>query len=143
MNRGARTIPLVVRAVLSLAILLVSGSLIPSAFAQSEPSTPPAQKDADVMLQMSRSFQDLAKRVSPAVVEVLVTGYGSPSDEDEKASSALGRERAVGSGVIVDPDGYIVTNAHVVKGADRVRVGQVNSLDAHPHRKPGPPHNRH
>jgi serine protease Do len=122
MNRGARIIPLVVPAVFSLAILLVGGSLIPSAFAQSEPSTPPAQKDADVMLQMSRSFQDLAKRVSPAVVEVLVTGYGSPSDEDEKASSALGRERAVGSGVIVDPDGYIVTNAHVVKGADRVRV---------------------
>ena len=53
---------------------------------------------------------------------MLVTGYGSPSDEDEKASSALGRERALGSGVIVDSDGYIVTNAHVVKGADRVRV---------------------
>jgi hypothetical protein len=81
MNRGGTIIiPLVVRSALSLAILLSSGGLIPSAFAQSEPSTPPAQKDSDVMLQMSRSFQDLAKRVSPAVVEVLVTGYGSPSD---------------------------------------------------------------
>ncbi len=40
----------------------------------------------------------------------------------KRLRAALGRERAVGSGVIVDPDGYIVTNAHVVKGADRVRV---------------------
>ena len=31
-------------------------------------------------------------------------------------------QRASGSGVIVDPDGYIVTNAHVVQGAQRLRV---------------------
>jgi serine protease Do len=32
------------------------------------------------------------------------------------------RERSLGSGVIVDPKGYIVTNRHVVNGADRIRV---------------------
>ena len=84
MKRGAKIIPLVVRGALLLVILIAGGGLLPAAFAQSQPPTPPAQKDADVMLQMSRSFQDLAKRVSPAVVEVLVTGYGSPSDEDAK-----------------------------------------------------------
>jgi serine protease Do len=31
-------------------------------------------------------------------------------------------QRASGSGVVVDPDGYIVTNAHVVRGAQRIRV---------------------
>lgn len=83
----------------------------------------PAQdKNSDAVRQMSRSFQDLAKRVSPAVVEVLVTGYGSLDEDDPNASSAVGRERSLGSGVIVDPDGFIVTNYHVVKGADRVRV---------------------
>jgi serine protease Do len=34
----------------------------------------------------------------------------------------IGRQRAIGSGVIVDPDGYVVTNAHVVTGAQRVQV---------------------
>jgi serine protease Do len=72
---------------------------------------------------MSGSLEGLAKRVSPAVVEVLVTGFGSPEEEDDSSTAgSVGRERSLGSGVIVDPDGYIITNYHVVKGADRVRV---------------------
>ena len=79
-------------------------------------------KTSDFLHQMSSSFEALVNRVSPSVVEVLVTGFGSPSDEDDQGSTALGRERSLGSGVVVAPDGYIVTNYHVVKGADRVRV---------------------
>jgi len=71
---------------------------------------------------MSKSFENLVRRVSPAVVEVLVTGYGTGEEDDQQPSSGVGRERSPGSGVIVDPDGYIITNFHVVKGADRVRV---------------------
>jgi serine protease Do len=81
-----------------------------------------APKAPGTMRELSNSFQELVKRVSPSVVEVLVTGYGSAADEDDKASTAVGRERGLGAGVIVDPDGYIITNYHVVKGADRVRV---------------------
>ena len=36
------------------------------------------------------------------------------------------RERSLGSGVIVDSKGYIVTNAHVVENADRIRVKLMN-----------------
>ncbi len=38
-------------------------------------------------------------------------------------------ERSLGSGVIVDPKGYIVTNRHVVDGADRIRVKLMNDPD--------------
>jgi serine protease Do len=81
-----------------------------------------AEQNSDAMRQLSASFENLAKRVSPAVVEIMVTGYGDPSDENSSASSAVERARSLGSGVIVDPDGYIITNYHVVKGSDRVRV---------------------
>jgi len=100
-----------------LLFLLVLGLLSPSARAQST-----ASKDPEILRQMSGSFENLVTRVSPAVVEVLVNGYGAQEEDDDRGSSSVGRERSVGSGVIVDPDGYIVTNYHVVKGAERVRV---------------------
>lgn len=82
-----------------------------------------AKSKSDAIHEMSAAFEGLVRRVSPAVVEVLVTGYGTGEEDDEPAApSSLGRERSLGSGVIIDPDGYIVTNYHVVKGADRVRV---------------------
>jgi serine protease Do len=83
------------------------------------------KSDATVLHDMSSAFESLVKRASPAVVEVLVTGYGSGDEDDEDADKLpgpFGRERSLGSGVIIDPDGYILTNFHVVKGADRVRV---------------------
>jgi serine protease Do len=82
----------------------------------------PAENKSDAMHEMSTAFQNLAKRVSPAIVEVMVTGYGSADEDDPSASSAVGRERSLGAGIIVESDGYIITNYHVVKGADRVRV---------------------
>ena len=51
-----------------------------------------------------------------------MTGYGAPDEDDKDASSAVGRERSLGAGIIVEADGYIITNYHVVKGAERVRV---------------------
>lgn len=77
----------------------------------------------DVLRQLSESFEALAARVGPSVVQVRVTGYGALGQGDSgDADVVIGRQRAIGSGVIVDPDGYIITNAHVLNGAERVEV---------------------
>ena len=81
------------------------------------PATAAAQATAPArdLSALSRDLQALSERVKPAVVQVLVTGY-APAD------GQLVKQRATGSGVILDPDGYVITNAHVVQGARRVQV---------------------
>ncbi|MCC6536399.1 MAG: trypsin-like peptidase domain-containing protein [Bryobacterales bacterium] len=67
---------------------------------------------------LSRQFQELAERVDPAVVQVLTSGYAPTSD----GSVILHAKRSTGAGVLVDPAGYILTNAHVVGEVRKVQV---------------------
>jgi serine protease Do len=82
-----------------------------------KPAEPPS-----VLAELNRDLQGLAARVSPAVVQVLVTGYGPLREEDRSQTALIVRQHAVGSGVIVDSNGYIMTNAHVVEGEQRIRI---------------------
>lgn len=71
---------------------------------------------------LSEYFQALSDRVSPAVVQIVATGYQPLQQGDAPGSGLLTRRQVGGSGVILDPNGYVVTNLHVIEGARRVRV---------------------
>ncbi len=94
---------------------------------KSAPEKPQPKPDesataAAALMLINNAMEGLAAKVSPAVVQILVTGYGPLHQENRTQTALIVRQHAVGSGVIVDPTGYIITNAHVVEGAQRIRV---------------------
>jgi len=76
----------------------------------------------NLLRDLDSSLEKVVAKVSPAVVQIVVNGYGPLEDHGHTDTSRIVRQHAIGAGVIVDPDGYIVTNAHVVEGAERIRV---------------------
>jgi serine protease Do len=82
-----------------------------------------AQAEGDALRRWNESVDSLLRRVSPSVVQIMVTGYGTVSDGDRgNAGVVIGKQKAIGSGFVIDASGYILTNAHVVNGAQRVQV---------------------
>jgi Do/DeqQ family serine protease len=113
-----------IRLALVFALALIWGL----AFAETAPKVPP-QSPTQVRL----SFAPVVKKVTPAVVNVYAsrveTAQRNPlfddpifrrffggGDDDSRVSKALG------SGVIVDPSGLVVTNYHVIEGMTQVKV---------------------
>ena len=114
-------------------------------WAQQRPAAPearPAPKtDPKAVLRaMEDAFSAVADRVTPAVVHVSTVqkkGAGGPAEEaPERFKEFFGEEfyeryfrrrpredaRATGSGVLVDPRGYILTNNHVIENAQEIIV---------------------
>src|SRR5450432_713966 len=124
---NSNSINLIIIAARSLLLAIIffpCASLLP---AQDSPSAQAPEKPGegarkDLLSQFNDSLQELTARVSPSIVQVQVTGYRATDEKNPDQAGVIGRQRSLGSGVIVDPDGYIITNAHVVKGAQSVRV---------------------
>jgi serine protease Do len=129
---------------LTLAVGILVGSVVSFGVrgqekksAEATPLSVPAPR------QMSSQFTQIAKALEPAVVNINtestikpVAGRRGENGEDQgdqfgdffdkffggQGDSGPVREHSLGSGVLVDPKGFIVTNRHVVEKADRVQV---------------------
>ena len=77
---------------------------------------------SNLLRDLNSSLEAVVSKVSPAVVQIVVTGYGPSEDHGHTDTARIVRQHAIGTGIIVDSDGYIMTNAHVVEGAQRIKV---------------------
>jgi len=85
-------------------------------------------------LGLSQAFEEVANRIEPCVVNINSEEMVTPGQDEGPMNDIFRRffngpfraepqmRRSLGSGVLVDPKGYIVTNNHVVEGATRIRV---------------------
>src|ERR1017187_4241469 len=91
----------------------------------------PAAKRADALHDLSAQLETLSRHVSLAVVQIFSTGYVLNDDRESGSNAAIvTRQHASGSGVVLSADGYIVTNAHVVANARKVRVRTADSASS-------------
>jgi serine protease Do len=107
--------------------LIMAGSLTPAPAVSR--TTPPAGRAASAprpaVAPAPVNFADVAEHINPAVVNIDATSRPAPGGEDMPAPwerDDEGPRRGTGSGVIIEPDGHILTNHHVIERAERILV---------------------
>ena len=81
----------------------------------------PARK-ADVLHELNDTLVTLSSKVGRSVVQVFSTGYSFNGEGNGENAALFSKQRSSGSAVIFSAEGYLVTNNHVVQGAEHVRV---------------------
>jgi serine protease Do len=105
------------------AAIAVTGSVLSLAGADASAGPPrPRVREASPLHALDAELREITAKVSPAVVQVLVTGYGVAEGGSAGQAALVSPQQRLGSGVILDSSGYVMTNAHVIKGAQRVLV---------------------
>jgi serine protease Do len=117
--------------------LVVAGSMTPERALSAAPTTAPVTRSAAAALPAGGvvSFADVAERLNPAVVNIDATTRGearprrraelpeSPDPfNDSQDRQPNGPRRGAGTGFIIDGEGFILTNHHVIEGAERIMV---------------------
>lgn len=83
------------------------------------------------LVEFSDAFAEIAERANPSVVNITCTGINDvgpsidlfPGDDDDRDPyDDLDKRYGYGSGVIIDPSGYILTSSHVVESASKIEV---------------------
>jgi serine protease Do len=118
--RRSAFIGFVIPGFLLVAIVLLAAISAPAQ--ASAPSKKPAPAPIrHGLLALDEDLQALAKRVGPSVVTIEVTGLTTVQDPNTRQTN-IAREQGLGSGIVIDPSGYILTNAHVVEHATSVSI---------------------
>jgi serine protease Do len=102
--------------IIIIVLLVVGISLVVTSTMDNSPSSASGYLSVDETISSEISTQDLVAEVAPAVVSIV-----TESVSYNWFWQAVPQTGA-GSGIIISPDGYIVTNNHVVEGATKVTV---------------------
>jgi S1-C subfamily serine protease len=95
-----------------------------------DPTDSPVESDEELLDAYSRAVVHVAERVGPAVVNIAAVRRGTAqTPRGPRTFEAPG----AGSGVVITPDGYVLTNSHVVHGAGRLDVTLADGREAAAH----------